>query len=280
MRYSERLLSNSGAARGVEVLRAGVAAALPLRAEDPAAHAGGVAVLVADRPQHAAAELVDDADAARVRSRRRRDPRLHELLGLDAALLDQAAAHHVPAVRGPAQLGRLDRGVREAAAVQVVERRLAVRGRGQDLVVERDRHLQDVTQPGPVRILALRPLVDLDAGLRREHPQGLREGHAVALHHEREHVAAEPAAEALPGITARGNRERRRLLAVERAQALEGRAGLLQLDRLADHVDDVQPALDLCLDRACRLRCLPDMTVGLSSLDKPLEAILRPKTPS
>ena len=95
-----------------------------------------------------------------------------------------------------------------------------------------------------MRVLALRALVDLDARLRGERPQRVREGHAVALHHEAEHVAAQPAAEALPRIPARGDRERRRLLTVEGAQALERGARLLQLHRLADHVDDVQPALD------------------------------------
>src|SRR4051812_2283014 len=102
-------------------------------------------------------------------------------------------------------------------------------------------------------ILALRPLVDLDAGLRREHPEGVREGRAVALHHEREHITTQAAAEALPRVPGRGDRERRRLLTMERAQPLEGRPGLLQLHRLADHVDDAQPTLDLCCYAACRL---------------------------
>ncbi len=143
-------------------------------------------------------------------------------------------------------------------------------------------------------VLALRPLVDLDAGLRGERPEGVGERDAVALHHEAEDVAAEATAEALPGVAARGHGERGCLLAVERAEPLEGRARLLQLHRLADHIDDVQPALDFACDPACRdprLRCPPqfctrqnaarfqpsqpdrdlsDMAVGLSSLDKPL----------
>src|SRR5207247_8460952 len=122
--------------------------------------------------------------------------------------------------RRPAELERLDRRVAEATPAQVVERGLAERGGGQHLVVERDRGLEHVAQPRPMRILALGPLVDLDAGLRGERAQCLREGHAIALHYEREHVTAEAAAEALPGVAARGDRERRRFLAVAGAKTL------------------------------------------------------------
>ena len=71
---------------------------------------------------------------------------------------------------------------------------------------------------------------------------------AVALHHEAEDVAALAAAEALPRFAAGRHRERRRLLAVERAQALVRGPGLLQLDRLADDVDDAELALDFGCD--------------------------------
>src|SRR6185503_15447092 len=120
-------------ARRVEVLRAGVTAALALRAEDPAAHARRSAVLVPDREEHAAAELVDHADAARGGASRRGDARLDQLLGSDVSLLDERPAHAVPGVGRPAQLEGLDGLVREAAAAQVVERGLALRRRGQDL---------------------------------------------------------------------------------------------------------------------------------------------------
>jgi hypothetical protein len=55
---------------------------------------------------------------------------------------------------------------------------------------------------------------------------------------------------------------------MERAQSLEGRAGLLELHRLADDVRDLEPALDLGGYSCCRTD-LPDMTRGLSSLDRP-----------
>ena len=57
MRYSVRLLSNSGVAGRVEVLG-------PLALEEPATEPDGVAVLVADREEDAGAELVVDAAAA------------------------------------------------------------------------------------------------------------------------------------------------------------------------------------------------------------------------
>ena len=66
---------------------------------------------------------------------------------------------------------------------------------------------------------------------------------------------------------------------MERAEALVGRARLLQLNGFADHVDDVQPALDFSCDSACQPTSgLPSTAldlriaghgVGLSSLDRP-----------
>jgi len=92
----------------------------------------------------------------------------------------------------------------------------------------------------------------------------------------------------MPRIPRRGDDERRRLLAVERAQALEGRSGLLQLNGLADHVDDVQPTLHLGrnTDRqtppplpGAEMDTVPDMTAGVSSLDTPSDLDSTPVRP-
>ena len=160
-------------------------------------------------------------------------------------------------------------------------------------MIEGDSALHDVAQSPLVGVLARGPLVDLDAGFRRENLESLREGQPVALHDEAEDVAALAAPEALPGIAGRGNRERRSLLAVEGAETLVRRASLLQLDRLANDVDDAELVLDLGsnADRQTDLptrasarasgapdlrapRVLvrldhPDTVRGLSSLDKP-----------
>jgi hypothetical protein len=137
-----------------------------------------------------------------------------------------------------------DRLVGEAAAAEIVEGGLPGLRGCQDRVVEGDRALEHVPKPLPVGILAGRPLVELDAGLRREDLESFRERKAVALHDEAEDVAALAAAEALPRVAAGCHGERRRLLAVERAEALVGGTGLLELDRLADDLDDTELALD------------------------------------
>ena len=207
--------------RGVEVLG-------PLPFQQPPAEPDGVAVRVADREEDAGTELVDDPAAALARAG---EADLDELLAPDVALGLELAGHHVPAGRRPAELVRLDRRVREAAALEVGEGRLTGLGAGQDGVIEGDRGVEDLAQPGAAGVLALRPLVDLDAGRRGQRAQRLREGRAVPLHDEAEDVAAQAAAEAVPRLARRGDHERGRLLAVEGAEALVGGAGLLQGDR-------------------------------------------------
>ncbi len=151
----------------------------------------------------------------------------------------------IPAGRRPAELVGRDRLVGEASATEVGEGRLAGLRRGQDRVIEGDGRVEDLAEARPTGVLALGPLVDLDAGLAGQLAERLREGQAVALHHEAEDVAAQPAAEAMPALASRRHDERGCLLPVERTQTLVGRARLLQADRLADHVDDRQLALDL-----------------------------------
>ena len=113
-------------------------------------------------------------------------------------------------------------------------------------MIERDGGVEHVAQALALRVLAAGSLAELDAGALRQAAQRLGEVDRVALHDEVEDVAAPAAAEALPGLARRRDRERRRLLAVERAQALEGGAGLAQLNGLADQVDEVDLLLDFC----------------------------------
>ncbi len=229
-------------------------------------------------------------DALATVGTRRGEAHLDELLGADVALRLERAGHLVPAARRPAELEGLDRGVGDAAAVDVVEGGGAGLRRGQDRVVEGDRVVEDLAEPGLVGVLALGPLVDLDAGALGEGAERLGEGRAVALHDEAEDVAAQAAAEAVPVLAGRGDDERGCLLTVEGAQALVGGARLLERHRLADDLDDRQLALDLRRDSDRQMappgshptgrpatpdrpvrppRQAPDMTVGLSSLDKP-----------
>ena len=82
--------------------------------------------------------------------------------------------------------------------MQVVERARSGLGARQHGVVEGDRAIEDLAEPRLVGVLALRPLVDLDARTLGERPQRLRERDTVTLHDETEDVAAQPAAEAVP----------------------------------------------------------------------------------
>ena len=221
-----------------------VAAVLPhpFLAQDAPAEADGMTVRVADREDDALAEPVVDAAAALARAR---EPHLEQLAGRHLALRRELADELVPAGGRPAELLRLDRLVGEAAAAQVRQRGLARLRVHQDRVVEGDRALHDLAQPRVVRVLAAGPLVDLDAGAAGQDLEGLGEVDGVALHHEREDVAVLAAPEAVPRVAAGRHDEARGLLAVERAQALEGGPGLPQLDGLPDDIRDGEPALDL-----------------------------------
>ena len=119
--------------------------------------------------------------------------------------------------------------------------------------------VEDLAETGLVRVLTLGPLIDLDAGLRGQLAERLRERQAVALHDEAEDVATEPAPEALPALAHGSDHERGCLLTVERAQPLEGCPRLLQRDRLANHVDDRQLALDFGCNADCQI---PDLRSG------------------
>ena len=226
--------------RGVEVLGA-------LALEQPPTEPDRRAVRVADREDDPLAEAVVDAATARLARLGEAD--LDELLAANVAARGQLPGERVPAAGRPAELVLRDRLVGEAALVEVVERGLRPTFEpGQHRVVEGDRALEDVAEPLLPGVLAGGPLVELDAGLGREHLERLGERQPVALHHEAEDVAALAAAEALPGVADGRHGERGRLLAVERAQALVRGPGLLQLDRLADDVDDAELALDFGCD--------------------------------
>ena len=248
-----------------------------------------MAVLVADREDDAGAELVVDTRAALTR---RGEADLDELLGTHVALGAELGDERVPATRRPTELMGRDRLVGEATPTEIVACDLAGLRAGQDRVVEGDRMVEDLAETRLVRVLALGPLIDLHAGPGGQLAERLRERQAVALHHEAEDVATEPAPEALPALAHGGNDERGSLLAVEGAQPLERRPRLLQRHRLADDVDDRELALDFGCNADCQtptsgpapplrrgLTPMPNMTEGLSSLDRPRRRKCTPRKP-
>src|SRR5262249_2749100 len=80
---------------------------------------------------------------------------------------------------------------------------------------------------------------DLDSEARGERLDGLGEVQPVDLAHEVDDVASRTATEAVVEALVAVDREGRRALVVERAEALPGPAGLLQAGVLADDLDDV-----------------------------------------
>ena len=107
-----RLLSNSGVAGRVEVLRAAITSGsrvgvLVRAREQPSAHPDGATGRIADREDDAVPEPIHRAPAAG-----RGEADLGQLLGTDVAALDQPVRHQVPARGRVAEPERLDRLVR------------------------------------------------------------------------------------------------------------------------------------------------------------------------
>src|SRR6266581_3907651 len=106
-------------------------------------------------------------------------------------------------------------------------------------------------QPGPLAGLARRSgaleVVQLDAGAVGQALGRLGEGGVLRTIDEADDVAAGATSEAVEQPFGRRHRERRRLLFVERAQALEvAAAGVAKLYLLADHVGDGRALADGC----------------------------------
>ena len=93
----------------------------------------------------------------------------------------------------------------------------------------------------PVRLARAFDARHLEPGVPRELFDGIGKRLAAVLHQEADGRAVRAAAEAVVELLRRAHRERRRLLAVERAARLVVRPGLLERDVAVDDVDDVDP---------------------------------------
>jgi hypothetical protein len=93
------------------------------------------------------------------------------------------------------------------------------------------------------------PLRHLQARVRGEVLDRVDVAHAAVGHEEADRVAVRLAAEAVVELLRRADGERGRLLVVERAEAGEVRAGLLQLHVARDDVDDVDAVQQVLLER-------------------------------
>src|SRR6266540_3963989 len=220
---------------GVEVLRTVVVVE-----ESPRAEADHLAAQLPDRPQQAPPEPVDQVARARLLGQ----PSGDQLLG-GVAPRPQVLGEGVPRVGCEAALVALrDRPV-EPPLVQEVPRDPRL-GPAQLLLEVRRRvpvrRQQPLPQPGlAVRRTAARGVFvpQRDAGLGGEPLDRLREAEVLHVHHEADRVPAIRAAMAEVDVPGGGDVEARRLLVVERAQALEVvDARRLEGDVLADHLGD------------------------------------------
>jgi len=140
----------------------------------------------------------------------------------------------------------------EAAALEVLDgaRRFLQLG-----AVELHRLLHHAVQVG-LALLARRlfrrarlQFGHLHADRRGQVLDGVDVAHPGVGHHEADGIAVHAAAEAVIELLGRADRERGRLLAMERAQPHEIGAALLQLDVALHHVHDIDPVEEILLER-------------------------------
>src|SRR5204863_95990 len=132
----------------------------------------------------------------------------------------QVTEEPVPKLRGVAEAEAVDRFGRDAAPREVRGRGLPVVRRSERLAEVEERVPDDLPQPVLAFALLGRPAGELDAGALGKDPERFGAVEVVKLFEEREDVAAFSAAETLVVPAFWIDLERRRLLDVERADAL------------------------------------------------------------
>ena len=218
-----------------------------LAGHDPPAEAHGPAGRVANRDDHPTAKPVDHPAAVGRTGKAGTD----ELLRAEAPRR-QPAGQRLPRVWRVPDGEPIQRLLREAALVQVGAGALALLGLDEHFPIPRNGRLQRLAHAPLAPILARGALGELDARPLRQPRQRLTEVEAVALHQEREDVAALAAAEAMPRLAVRADDEGWRLLRVERAEALERGAGPLEGHGLTDQVGDRNLRFDFGSDAGGR----------------------------
>ena len=79
---------------------------------------------------------------------------------------------------------------------------------------------------------------------RRQEAYRLREGHVLVLHQKAEYIATRVTAKAIKKPLGGADGERWRLFLMKRAQSLRIRATALELDIVADDIDDISTEQD------------------------------------
>ena len=177
--------------------------------------------------------------------RLREEPRGSQLLvreSLLACLLGERASRREPEAKLPARV------LAQAAGCEVLLDRLPRLG-PEHALVERRCLVEQRVEPLlalPLRVRLRRRVLVLerDREAVAEPLDRADEVEPFDLPHERDGVTADAAAEAVVGAAIRRDRERRRLLLVEGAQARVAAADLAQARARLDEVDDVRRGLD------------------------------------
>src|ERR1022692_2841021 len=216
-----------------------------------------VAAQVPDRPDQPATELVCQA----MPSAARESPGEQLVLGEPQAA--QVPGGHLPVVGRVADAEPLRGGDVESAGGEEVARRAGSDGQELLRIIIGGRPVR-LEQPAALRLLlagdmAALLVAQLDADPGRQPLHRLGEAESVDLADERDDVTALGAGEAVPQAASRGDVERRRLLLVERAQALHRAAArATQLEVLPDDLGDGRAGTDqldvLVTDPAWHLR--------------------------
>ena len=108
---------------------------------------------------------------------------------------------------------------------------------------------QDLTQVLALGVLARTFANQFDASSQSEPLERFSKVHVLALHQEREHVAAGSAcSETMPGSLVWEDDERGGFLVVKRTERLVIAPRFFQSDILSDDIDNVDPLLDVIYD--------------------------------
>jgi hypothetical protein len=213
-------------------------------AHRPAAEAENAAAAVTDREHDASAETVvlapvavalDEADAV-------------QLLGAEAGLL-AADEDLVPGAGRVADAEGAQSLLAEAALGQVPARLLRLRRLPEVAGVVGGDAVQQLLEAAALLAAGLGPRVlllarDLDPVAVGQELDRLGKPEPVLLFDELDHVAADPAAEAVVELFLGIDRERGGALVVERTEAGVAGAGAAQIGVSGDHLDDVRRLLD------------------------------------
>ena len=159
------------------------------------------------------------------------------------SLFDKTRFEAFAAGRGVADAEHLERLLGDPSLLELSPRAGACRG-AELLAEPRGRHVvrfqQRLAVPVRFRVfLAVFPLRDGQPESRRQLPHCLRERHFFVQLDELDHVTADAAAEALEVALVAVHVERRRLLAMERAQAFVRGSCPAERDALLHHLHDV-----------------------------------------